>query len=93
MVGKAKGVPTMLFRGAGLDGRYAWFGFLDGRDTGSWTAAGRGGRRRWPGYAFDPQTWTTLPNHELAFLSEGFLRLPSFRTSLDAPSIRRACIF
>ena len=29
MVGKAKGVPTLLFRGVGLDGRHAWFGFLD----------------------------------------------------------------
>lgn len=82
MVGKAKGVPTMLFRGAGLDGRYAWFGFLDG--LGHWQLdCGRSAEEAsMPGYAFDPQTWTTLPNGELAFLSEGFRRLPAFRTSL-----------
>jgi len=27
--GKAKGIPTIMFRGAGLDGRHAWFGYLD----------------------------------------------------------------
>src|SRR5690606_10512591 len=26
--GKARGVPTLFFRGAGLDGRHAWFGYL-----------------------------------------------------------------
>ena len=26
--GKARGVPTLLFGGAGLDGRHAWFGYL-----------------------------------------------------------------
>jgi hypothetical protein len=82
MVGKAKGVPTLLFRGAGLDGRYAWFGFLDG--LGRWQInCGRGSEEKsMPGYAFDPQTWTTLPDHEVAFLGEGFRRLPLFRTSL-----------
>ncbi len=28
-VGKAHGVPTLMFMGAGQDGRHAWFGFLD----------------------------------------------------------------
>jgi hypothetical protein len=82
MVGKAKGVPTMLFRGAGLDGRHAWFGFLD--DLGRWQFnCGRSTEEKsMPGYAFDPQTWTTLPEHELAFLSAGFRRLPGFKVSL-----------
>jgi hypothetical protein len=72
----------MLFRGAGLDGRHAWFGFLD--DLGRWQFnCGRSTEEKsMPGYAFDPQTWTTLPEHELAFLSAGFRRLPGFKVSL-----------
>jgi hypothetical protein len=81
MVGKSLGVPTMLFRGAGLDGRHAWFGYLDG--LGKWELhCGRGAEEQsMPGFAFDPQTWTTLPEHEIAFLGEGFRRQPGFRAS------------
>ena len=81
MVGKAKGVPTLLFRGAGLDGRHAWFGYLDGR--GHWQLdCGRYAEQKLVvGMAFDPQTWTNLSDHELAFLSEGFRRLPLYQAS------------
>jgi tetratricopeptide (TPR) repeat protein len=81
MVGKAKGVPTLLFRGAGLDGRHAWFGYLDGR--GHWQLdCGRYAEQKLVvGMAFDPQTWTDLSDHELAFLSEGFRRLPLYQSS------------
>ena len=81
MVGKAKGVPTLLFRGEGLDGRHAWFGFLDG--SGHWQLdCGRYAEQKLvSGVAFDPQTWTDISDHELAFLSEGFRRLPLYQTS------------
>ncbi|MFA5058003.1 MAG: hypothetical protein WC485_07810, partial [Opitutaceae bacterium] len=81
MVGKAKGVPTLLFRGAGLDGRHAWFGFLDG--AGRWQLdCGRYADQKYmAGFAFDPQTWTNITDHDLAFLSEGFRRLAPFKTS------------
>ncbi len=81
-VGKAKGVPTLLFRGAGLDGRHAWFGFLDG--TGRWQLdCGRGTEQKLvTGVAFDPQTWGNISDHELAFLAEGFRRLPLFGISI-----------
>jgi hypothetical protein len=81
MVGKAKGVPTLLFRGEGLDGRHAWFGFLDG--NGRWQLdCGRYAEQKFvSGLAFDPQTWTNISDHELAFLSEGFRRLPLYQTS------------
>jgi hypothetical protein len=79
--GKAKGVPTLLFRGAGMDGRHAWFGYLDG--AGRWQLDG--GRdatqKQVTGVAFDPQTWTNISDHELAFLAEGFRRLPLFEAS------------
>jgi hypothetical protein len=82
MVGKARGVPTMMFRGAGLDGRHAWFGFLGDLERWQFNCGRSPEEMAMPGYAFDPQTWTTLPDHELAFLGEGFRRLPAFRTSL-----------
>lgn len=70
--GKARGVPTLLFRGAGLDGRHAWFGYL--RPDGGWAFdAGRTGENRYvTGLAHDPQSWGTVSDHELAFLAEGF---------------------
>ncbi len=72
--GKARGVPTLLFGGAGRDGRHAWFGFLGvGR---KWRLdAGRYADQRFvTGEAVDPQTWAPISDHELAFLSEGFRR-------------------
>ncbi len=79
--GKGKGVPTLLFRGAGLDGRHAWFGYLDG--AGRWQLdAGRDAAQKpVTGVAFDPQTWMNISDHELAFLAEGFRRLPQFESS------------
>ncbi len=80
-VGKARGVPTLLFRGEGQDGRHAWFGYLDGNQQ--WQLdAGRFGEQRFvTGYARDPQTWKEISDHELRFLSERFRTLPAFHTS------------
>lgn len=79
--GKARGVPTLLFEGAGNDGRHAWFGFLDGDQK--WRLdAGRYAEQRFvTGFARDPQTWRGITDHELRFLSERFRTLPSFRQS------------
>ncbi len=70
--GKARGIPTLIFRGAGMTGRHAWFGYL--RPSGGWEFdAGRYGENRYvTGYAHDPQTWGDISDHDLAFLSEGF---------------------
>jgi hypothetical protein len=82
MVGKAKGVPTLIFCGVGLDGRHAWFGFLDG-DAHWQLDCGRFLYQEFEvGFAIDPQTWTIISDHELTFLNEGFRRLPLFKTSL-----------
>ncbi len=80
-VGKARGVPTLLFYGPGNDGRHAWFGFLDSNRK--WRLdAGRYAEQRFvTGFARDPQTWRELTDHELQFLSERFHELPSFRQS------------
>jgi hypothetical protein len=80
-VGKARGVPTLLFYGAGNDGRHAWFGFL--KADGKWELdAGRYAEQRFvTGYARDPQTWGEFSDHELQFLSEHFRQLASYRQS------------
>lgn len=80
-VGKARGVPTLLFQGRGNDGRHAWFGYLDSNRQ--WKLdAGRYKEQRFvTGYARDPQTWRELSDHELRFLSERFRELPSFKAS------------
>ncbi len=78
---KARGVPSLLFVGAGQDGWHAWFGFLGpGR---KWQLdAGRYAEQRFvTGHAYDPQTWRRLSDHELRFLAEGFRRLPSYTQS------------
>ncbi len=78
--GKARGVPTLLFRGAGLDGRHAWFGYLSAN---GWVLdAGRYAEQKFvAGLAYDPQTWKNLNDHELAFLSDRFRALPLYQLS------------
>jgi hypothetical protein len=80
-VGKARGVPTILFRGAGLDGRHAWFGFLS---SGGWVLdVGRYAEQKFvAGIAYDPQTWRAFNDHELKFVSERFRATPLYRLSV-----------
>jgi hypothetical protein len=80
-VGKARGVPTLFFHGAGNDGRHAWFGFLDGNQKWQLNAGRYAEQRFVTGYARDPQTWREISDHELQFLSERFRVLPSYRQS------------
>jgi len=80
-VGKARGVPTLLFRGAGLDGRHAWFGYLDGQQKWQMDVGRYAEQRLVSGLAFDPQTWGDVNDHELAFLAERFHRHPRYRQS------------
>jgi hypothetical protein len=79
--GKARGIPTLLFTGLGQDSRHAWFGFLDGEHK--WRLdAGRYAEQRFvTGNALDPQTWMSMSDHELEFLSERFRALPAFAQS------------
>ena len=81
-VGKAKGIPTMMFRGAGLDGRHAWFGYLDANQR--WQLdAGRYAEQKFVvGLAYDPQTWGNINDHELAFIAERFRALPTYKLSI-----------
>jgi len=80
-VGKARGIPTLLFRGAGLDGRHAWFGFL-GEKRNWFLDAGRYAEQRFiTGTAIDPQTWGPLTDHGLRFLAERFQDQAAARVS------------
>lgn len=79
--GKARGVPTLIFRGAGMDGRHAWFGYLGPGERWEMDAGRHAEQRYVSGYAFDPQTWANISDHEISFLAEGFRRLPTYRQS------------
>jgi hypothetical protein len=81
-VGKAKGIPTLMFRGAGLDGRHAWFGYLDANQR--WQLdCGRYAEQKYvTGLAFDPQTWGNINDHELGFISDRFRNLPTYKLSV-----------
>lgn len=79
--GKARGVPTLLFRGVGLDGRHAWFGYLDQQKRWQFDVGRYAEQQYVSGVAFDPQTWGDVNDHELAFLAERFRVLPSFDQS------------
>lgn len=80
-VGKARGVPTLLFRGAGNDARHGWFGYLDA--SRKWRLdAGRYAEQRFTtGYALDPQTWGELTDHDINFLTESFRAQTPYRQS------------
>ena len=79
--GKARGVPTLFFTGAGDDGRHAWFGFLDTAQKWKFDVGRYAEQRLVTGYALDPQTWKKISDHELMFLAERFRTLPTFRQS------------
>ncbi len=80
--GKAKGIPTIMFRGAGLDGRHAWFGYLDANQK--WQLdCGRYAEQKFiSGLAYDPQTWGDINDHELGFITERFRALPTYKLSV-----------
>ena len=88
--GKARGVPTLFFQGAGIDSRHAWFGYLDGGLH--WRLdAGRYPEQKFvTGFTRDPQTWERLSDHQLAFLRERFFTLPGYQLSRGHARFARA---
>lgn len=85
--GKARGIPTLIFRGAGMDGRHAWFGFLKRDDVWEFDAGRYGENQYVTGYAHDPQTWADITDHELVFLGEGFRDTYNYRQSINHSNI------
>jgi tetratricopeptide (TPR) repeat protein len=88
--GKALGLPTLLFAGAGADSRHAWFGYFDERR--GWNLdGGRGDEAAFvAGAAIDPQTWTNLTEHELRYLAGGFRTSDAYRAAGYHASIAAA---
>jgi tetratricopeptide (TPR) repeat protein len=80
--GKAKGIPTILFRGSGLDGRHAWFGYLSANQKWQLDCGRFADQKYVVGLAFDPQTWKDINDHELLFITERFRSLPTYRQSV-----------
>lgn len=80
--GKAKGIPTLLFRGAGLDGRHAWFGYLDAAQRWQLDCGRYADQKFVVGLAFDPQTWKDINDHELGFITDRFRALPTYKVSV-----------
>jgi hypothetical protein len=80
--GKAKGIPTIMFRGAGLDGRHAWFGYLDAAQRWQLDCGRYADQKFVVGLAFDPQTWRDINDHELGFITERFRALPTYKVSV-----------
>jgi hypothetical protein len=64
-----------------LDGRHAWFGYLDAQQK--WQLdVGRYAEQKYiSGIAFDPQTWGEVNDYALALLAERFRELPQYRQS------------
>ena len=82
LAGKAKGIPTILFLGAGLDGRHAWFGYLDANQQWQLDCGRFADQKYVVGLAFDPQTWGNINDHELLFITERFRALPTYKLSV-----------
>src|SRR5690606_25541101 len=70
--GKAKGIPTIIFSGAGNDGAHAWVGYYDANR--GWNMdVGRYSQGEYvTGRAFSPQDWRHFTDHELRFLRVRF---------------------
>lgn len=79
--GKARGVPTLFFEGAGREARHAWFGYLDGDRKWQLDVGRYASQRFVTGFARDPQTWRVISDHALKFLAERFRGTASFRRS------------
>lgn len=81
MLGKAYGVPTLLFLGLGKDGGHAWFGYL--HDYEHWKLdCGKYREQNYPsGTSYDPQTWQPISNSQLVYLTRNLARKPNYFTA------------
>lgn len=80
--GKARGLPTVYFSGAGENGGHAWVGYLTGPGKGWNVEVGRYELNNYVvGHTRDPQTWKSISDHELLFTNDPFHRSAQFRES------------
>lgn len=79
--GKAKGLPTLVFSGAGKSGYHAWFGYMKADDQWEMNA----GRYTTDGYVvgetIDPQTRQSINDHQLEIISSRMTSTPVYQQS------------
>ncbi len=78
---KAFGIPSIKVSGMGSTCAHAWFGYMPGNDR--WNM--KGGRYAANNYvvgeAYNPQTWETINDHELDYISQRFSESPEYEKS------------
>jgi hypothetical protein len=84
MIGKGRGIPTILFTGDGMDGAHAWFGYLT--SSGKWELdCGRYEEQDYPkGFAIDPQTWQRIDDSVLQNLFKNGTKNPNYQPAMTA---------
>jgi hypothetical protein len=78
MVGKARGIPTVMLTGLGDEGAHAWLGYLD--RSGAWQLdCGRYEEQNFAkGYTRDPQTWEELKDTDLVQYVKNGVKDPNY---------------
>ena len=65
-----------------MEGRHARFGFLEKEEKWDFDAGRLGENVYVTGYAHNPQTWSDVTDHDLAFLGESFRESHYYRKSI-----------
>ncbi len=81
-VAQAVGVPAFILTGSGNEGFHAFVGYLE--RPGKWRVdVGRYANQKYAsGEAWNPLTWETLTDHDLAFLQERIRNTPAYAAVL-----------
>ncbi len=78
---KAFAIPSISISGEGSNCAHAWFGFMPSGDK--WNM--KGGRYEANnyvvGFAWDPQTWNRINDHELEYISQRYSDSPEYEQS------------
>lgn len=78
---KAFGIPSISISGQGANCAHAWLGFMPSGDK--WNM--KGGRYEANnyvvGFAWDPQTWLEINDHELEYISQRYADTPEYLQS------------
>lgn len=85
ILGKGRGIPTIVFTGYGMDGAHAWFGYLS--NSGKWELdCGRYETQDFPkGFAVDPQTWQKIDDSTLQnFFKSNGMKNPNYQATITA---------
>jgi hypothetical protein len=83
IAGKARGLPTLFFTGQGADGGHAWFGYMKTDDRWELDCGRYKNQNYAVGQALDPQTWSTISDHELEAHTQGLRKGLAFFSSQD----------